>query len=114
LSLASIREIWRPYAKAEQQRQVESGVNQTMEDECFFGRYYAASSKKTFCVWSLFALVLETASVLLGDTAMRTSLSRATLLNGQGPAKSGHGLRLVAGRNLSESDAQRHNSGDAK
>jgi hypothetical protein len=44
----------------------------------------------------------------------RQLLADATLLNGQGSAKSGTGLRLVAGQDLSQSDTRRHNSGDAK
>jgi uncharacterized peroxidase-related enzyme len=44
----------------------------------------------------------------------RQLLADATLLNGQGLAKSGAGLRLVAGQDLSQSGARSQNSGDAK
>jgi hypothetical protein len=44
----------------------------------------------------------------------RQLLADATLINGQGSAKSGTGLRLVARRDLSQSHAHRHNSGDSK
>jgi hypothetical protein len=44
----------------------------------------------------------------------RQLLADTTLVNGQSSAKSGTGLRPVAGRDLSQSDAHRHISGDAK
>src|ERR1700761_5750163 len=50
------------YVKRWQQCQVESEVNRTMEDECFVGGYYAASSKRFLRLVAVCLALRKTAS----------------------------------------------------
>jgi ABC-type antimicrobial peptide transport system permease subunit len=53
---------------------VESEVNRTMEDACFSGGYYAASSKNFLRLVAVFFALRKRRQAFSGDTAMRSSL----------------------------------------
>src|ERR1700733_8187801 len=63
------RDPWRPSLKPEQQCQVERELNRTMEDECFSGRYYAASSKRFLRLVVVFFIQRAPGPQRIGRTA---------------------------------------------